>query len=87
LIDEYQDFNALEDGFIELLSQRSPIVVAGDDDQALYSQLRQTSCDHIRSLYRGGDFEVFELPFCMRCPKVVVDAVNDVIARAQKLKN
>jgi superfamily I DNA/RNA helicase len=86
LIDEYQDFNALEDGFIELLSQNSPIVVAGDDDQALYSQLRQTSCDHIRSLYRGGDFEVFELPFCMRCPKVVVDAVNDVITRAQKLK-
>ncbi len=87
LIDEYQDFNALEDGFIELLSQKSPIVVDGDDDQALYSQLRQTSCDHIRSLYRGGDFEVFELPFCMRCPKVVVDAVNDVIARAQKQKN
>jgi len=86
LIDEYQDFNALEDGFIKLLSQNSPIVVAGDDDQALYSQLRQTSCDHIRSLYRGGDFEVFELPFCMRCPKVVVDAVNDVITRAQELK-
>jgi superfamily I DNA/RNA helicase len=86
LIDEYQDFNRLEDAFIELLSQESPIVVAGDDDQALYSQLRQTSCDHIRSLYRGGNFEVFELPFCMRCPKVVVDAVNDVIAQAQKLK-
>jgi ATP-dependent DNA helicase UvrD/PcrA len=86
LIDEYQDFNALEDGFIELLSHNSPIVVAGDDDQALYSQLRQTSCDHIRLLYRGADFEVFELPFCMRCPKVVVDAVNDVITHAQKLK-
>jgi len=68
------------------LSQKSPIVIAGDDDQALYSQLRQTSCEHIRSLYGGGDFEVFELPYCMRCPKVVVDAVNDVILQAQKLK-
>jgi superfamily I DNA/RNA helicase len=86
LIDEYQDFNALEAGFIDLLSKKSPIVIAGDDDQALYSQLRQTSCDHIRSLYRGGDFEVFELPYCMRCPKVIVDAVNDVILEAQKLK-
>src|SRR5437660_6628034 len=86
LIDEYQDFNALEAGFIGLLSQISPIVIAGDDDQALYSQLRQTSCEHIRSLYGGGDFEVFELPYCMRCPKVVVDAVNDVILQAQKLK-
>jgi superfamily I DNA/RNA helicase len=86
LIDEYQDFNRLEAGLIELLSRKSPMVLAGDDDQALYSQLRHTSWDHIRSLYRGGTFEVFELPFCMRCPKVVVDAVNDVIARAQKLK-
>ena len=29
---------------------------------------------------------MFELPFCMRCPKVIVDAVNDVIIRAHKLK-
>ena len=86
LIDEYQDFNRLEAGLIELVSRKSPMVLAGDDDQALYSQLRHTSWDHIRSLYRGGAFEVFELPFCMRCPKVVVEAVNDVIARAQKLK-
>jgi superfamily I DNA/RNA helicase len=86
LIDEYQDFNALEAGFIDLLSRKSPIVIAGDDDQALYSQLRQTSCDHIRSLYQGGDFDVFELPFCMRCPKVIVDAVNDVMIQARKLK-
>lgn len=86
LIDEYQDFNALEAGFIDLLSEKSPIVIAGDDDQALYSQLRQTSPDHIRLLYRGGDFEVFELPYCMRCPKVVVDAVNDLVLQAQKLK-
>ena len=86
LIDEYQDFNALEAGLINLLSQNSPVVIAGDDDQALYSQLRQTSPEHIRSLYRGGDFEVFELPYCMRCPKVIVDAVNDVILQARKLK-
>jgi superfamily I DNA/RNA helicase len=86
LIDEYQDFNALEAGFIDLLAEKSPIVIAGDDDQALYSQLRQTSCDHIRSLYRCGDFEIFELPYCMRCPKVIVDAANDIILQAQKLK-
>jgi superfamily I DNA/RNA helicase len=86
LIDEYQDFNALEAGFIELLAERSPILIAGDDDQALYSQLRDSSWDHIRSLHRNGTFEVFELPFCMRCPKVVVDAVNDVIVRAQQLR-
>jgi len=86
LIDEYQDFNCLEAAFIDLLAKTSPILIAGDDDQALYSQLRDSSWDYTRSLHRGGEYEVFELPFCMRCPKVVVDAVNDVIKQAQKLK-
>ena len=86
LIDEYQDFNGLEAGIIDLLSEKSPIVIAGDDDQALYSQLRDASWDHIRLLHREGKFEVFELPFCMRCPKVVVESVNDVISTAQKLR-
>ena len=86
LIDEYQDFNALEAGIVDRLSDKSPIVIAGDDDQALYSQLRDASWDHIRSLRSGGKFDVFELPFCMRCPKVIVDAVNDVIIQAQKIK-
>jgi len=43
LIDEYQDFNALEAGVIDALAERSPILIAGDDDQALYSQLRGAS--------------------------------------------
>jgi len=86
LVDEYQDFNRLEARFIDLLGQGSPIVVAGDDDQALYSQLRDASWEYIRSLHQSGEYEVFELPFCMRCPKVVVDAVSDVIARARQLR-
>lgn len=85
LVDEYQDFNALEAGVIEALAGRSPILIAGDDDQALYSQLRDASWDHIRRLSNAGDYEVFKLPFCMRCPKVVVDAVNDVLTTAVKL--
>lgn len=83
LIDEYQDFNRLEAGLIDLLAQRSPIVVAGDDDQALYSQLKGASWEFIRSLHSGGAYEVFELPFCMRCPEVIVDAVNDIITVAR----
>lgn len=62
LVDEYQDFNRLEACFIDLLGQGSPIVVTGDDDQALYSQLRDSSWDYIRSLYHSGEYEVFELP-------------------------
>lgn len=86
LIDEYQDFNRMEAGIIDFLAGRNPIVIAGDDDQALYSQLRGSSWEFIRSLYHGAEFERFELPFCMRCPEVIVDAVNDVIGSARRLK-
>jgi len=82
LVDEFQDFNKMEASIIDLLAQRSPIVIAGDDDQALYSQLRSASWDHIRAHYANGQYEIFELPFCMRCPEVIVGAVNDIIARA-----
>jgi hypothetical protein len=85
LIDEYQDFNALEAGVIDALAERSPILIAGDDDQALYSRLRDASWDHIRLLSKAGEYKVFKLPFCMRCPMVVVDAVNDVLTKAKKL--
>ena len=74
----------MEAAFIDLLAENSPIVVAGDDDQALYSQLRGASWEHIRSLYSRRDYEVFPLPFCMRCPEVIVGAVNDVIFRARQ---
>jgi hypothetical protein len=74
----------MEAALIDLLAEKSPIVVAGDDDQALYSQLRGASWDHIRARYVSGNYEIFELPFCMRCPEVIVGAVNDVIASARE---
>jgi superfamily I DNA/RNA helicase len=86
LIDEFQDFNKMEAAVIDLLAEKSPIVVAGDDDQALYSQLRGASWDHIRARYASGNYEIFELPFCMRCPEVIVEAVNDVIGCARTAK-
>ena len=85
LVDEYQDFNSLEAGIIDVLAEHSPILIAGDDDQALYSQLRYASWDHIRLLSKAQEYKVFKLPFCLRCPKVVVDAVNDVLTKASTL--
>jgi ATP-dependent DNA helicase UvrD/PcrA len=84
LIDEFQDFNPLEVGVIEALAEKSPIVIAGDDDQALYGQLRRATWDYIRALHLRGDYEVFELPFCMRCTDVIVNAVNDILATAME---
>jgi ATP-dependent DNA helicase UvrD/PcrA len=85
LIDEFQDFNKLEAAFIDLLADQSPILIAGDDDQALYSQLRNASHEFIRGLYRRGDYACFDLPFCMRSPEVVVGAFDDVVQKARSL--
>src|SRR5262249_26389675 len=84
LIDEYQDFNRLEALLLDLLATRSPIIIAGDDDQALYSQLRNSSPEFIRARYAGGEYARFELPFCMRCTEVIVRAVGDIVTQAQR---
>jgi|SRR5579884_853145 len=81
VVDEYQDFSKLETSFIALLSTKSPVLIAGDDDQALYG-FKNASPEFIRELAGDNDFESFELPYCSRCTKVVVDAVNDAIAAA-----
>ena len=81
VVDEYQDFSRLETSFIALLASRSPVIIAGDDDQALYA-FKNASARYIRELANGVDYARFELPYCSRCPQVVVDAVRQVIVRA-----
>ena len=83
LVDEYQDFNQLEASLLDLLATRSPIVIAGDDDQALYSILRNSSAEFIRGRYNSGEYARFALPFCMRCPEVIVRAVGDIVESAR----
>jgi DNA helicase-2/ATP-dependent DNA helicase PcrA len=58
LIDEFQDFNKMKAALIDLLGKRSPIAIAGDDDQALYSQLRGACSEHIRERHRSGEYEL-----------------------------
>lgn len=90
VVDEYQDFNKLEVEFLELLEQKSPILIVGDDDQALYTQLKYASPKYIREKFKDPKYEKFQLPFCSRCPKVIVDALNDIVLQAKnhnKLKD
>jgi superfamily I DNA/RNA helicase len=82
VVDEYQDFSLLETTFIDLLATKSPVLIAGDDDQALYTTFRHASPKFIRDLDAGDAYERFELPYCSRCTEVVVEAVNDVIRKA-----
>jgi hypothetical protein len=81
VVDEYQDFNLMEISLIGILSRRSPILIVGDDDQALYS-FKHASPKYIRMLIQDSSFRKFELPYCSRCTKVMVDAVNQVVRTA-----
>jgi superfamily I DNA/RNA helicase len=82
VVDEYQDFSRLETSFIDLLATRSSVLIAGDDDQALYKKLKHASPEFIRDMAHEEDYDTFELPFCSRCTSVIVDAVNDLLAAA-----
>lgn len=79
--DEYQDFNRLEAAFIDLLATKSPVLLAGDDDQALYS-FRFASHEFIRAVFGDADFDKFNLPLCSRCPPVLIEATKAFIENA-----
>jgi superfamily I DNA/RNA helicase len=82
VVDEYQDFSLLETSFLALLATKSKVLIAGDDDQALY-EFKNASSRYIRELYVNDDYENFDLPYCSRCTAVIVDAVNDAVAAAK----
>ncbi len=86
VVDEFQDFNALEVSLIDLLAAKSPMLLAGDDDQALYESLKSASPAHIRQRHAGevGDYVRFALPYCSRSARVIIDGANDIIARAKE---
>jgi superfamily I DNA/RNA helicase len=65
VVDEYQDFNRLEVEFIRLLSTKSPVLIVGDDDQALYA-FKDADPRFIRELAGSSEFEKFELPYLAR---------------------
>ncbi len=83
VVDEFQDFNKLEVSLIDLLAKKSPIVLAGDDDQALYA-FKSATPEHIRQRFdlSNTEYSSFTLPYCSRCTNVIIEAINDVIASA-----
>ena len=85
VVDEFQDFNTLEVSLIDLLATKSPILLAGDDDQALYESLKSASSKHIRQRHGGASgYDPFVLPYCSRCTRIIVEATNDVITGATR---
>lgn len=83
LIDEFQDFNKLESKLIDLLSEKSPVLIVGDDDQSLYT-FRYANPKEIRVKNMLQEYTSFELPFCRRCPRVIIDAFNSILDKAKQ---
>jgi hypothetical protein len=86
VVDEYQDFNYLETRLIDSLAQASAVLIAGDDDQALYG-FKGSSSRFIRDLADEEEVEQFDLPYCSRCTEVVVEAVKQIVVEAQRRGN
>ncbi|HID29780.1 MAG TPA: hypothetical protein EYP19_07210, partial [Desulfobacterales bacterium] len=83
IVDEFQDFNRLEVELIHILADNNPVLIAGDDDQALYES-KNASPDFIRDLAKDRQYDRFELPYCSRCTEVLVKAVHRVIEEARR---
>jgi superfamily I DNA/RNA helicase len=68
IIDEFQDFNLADRELIRALTTEAPgLLLAGDDDQVLYDQLRRGHASIIRDYYQDAEFAKAVLPFCSRC--------------------
>ena len=82
IIDEYQDFNSAEDHLIRTLIERADgVLLAGDDEQALYQDLKSSTPDIIIGHYRDIGFAKAMLPFCSRCGYYICNAASAFIAR------
>ena len=86
VVDEFQDFNEFEVELIELLAQKNPILITGDDDQSLYEDLKKANPKYLREKYgpKEPDYTPFSLSYCSRSTEVIVGAINDFITTAKK---
>jgi hypothetical protein len=68
ILDEFQDFNPAETHLIEVITATvHGVLIAGDDDQAIYQTLKASSPKTIGSYYDNPAFSNAMLPFCSRC--------------------
>jgi superfamily I DNA/RNA helicase len=84
IFDEFQDFNRAEEHLIEALTADARgVLLAGDDDQALYQQLKEGHPEIIRGYFRSTSFAKALLPFCSRCSFHIALAALDFLKRHQ----
>lgn len=88
VVDEYQDFNRLEVEFLKLLEGKSPTLIVGDDDQAIYD-FKHATPKYLRRIVGDQEalkYEKFSLPYCSRCPSVIISSIHNIVAKAKNME-
>lgn len=80
-VDECQDTNSAQFRLlVQLVAEAAPnLFVVADDDQVLY-QWNGASPDRLRELRARYDMPVIQLPENYRCPPIVIELANNLIA-------
>jgi len=75
VVDEYQDLNKAEQALIQELAKKSVLLIAGDDDQSIYS-FKYAHPEGIASFASDIDYP---LPVCRRCPSLILTLAKSLI--------
>jgi superfamily I DNA/RNA helicase len=77
IVDEFQDFNRAEEHLIrQITSTATGVLIAGDDEQALYQTMKHSHPDIIISYYEDTAHANAMLPYCSRCTYFVCLAAS-----------
>lgn len=82
IMDEYQDFNAAEDHLVRAVTATARgVLIAGDDEQALYQRLKASHPEIIVSYYDDPGFANAMLPFCSRCGYHICNVASEFMSK------
>jgi superfamily I DNA/RNA helicase len=82
IFDEFQDFNTAEAHLVAAVTQKAEgVLIAGDDEQALYQALKGSHPEIIVAYYEDPRFAKAMLPYCSRCGYYICTAASAFIER------
>ncbi len=87
LVDEYQDLNAAEQEFVQLIAENARLTIIGDEDQSIYS-FKYAHPEGIAEFHLRHPGTVDEtLDLCRRCPTDIVEMANRLISNNRRRTN
>ena len=82
LVDEFQDLNRADQELIEELARKGSLTLIGDEDQSIYTLLRNARPEGIVNFHQTHTNTHDEVLFeCKRCPQRVIEMANSLILR------